>query len=200
MLWIFTHTWTKWLDISSQGLDPVHRDILFIAKVNVKDTGHLLVSSQSLDQASVPSLHIENKDKYKWHSHWTTVHTKTCVSWQIATEGLCSPDHRRTELRKPLQHRVHMSSLMGSCTFSEALCWCFAELPAYRGFGQEGKTCQGCRTLQQMPRHTQLQQRDIAFWYLTMLPRSVFTFEAKWVCCTCTSVPLMILVTCKSFK
>lgn len=54
-----THAWTEWLDISSQGLDPVHRDILFIAKVNVKDVSHLLVSGQRLDQASVPVLHIK---------------------------------------------------------------------------------------------------------------------------------------------
>lgn len=59
-IWICTYTWSKWLNISIQGLDPVHRDILFIAKVNVKDFSHLLVSSQTLDQASVPALQIKN--------------------------------------------------------------------------------------------------------------------------------------------
>lgn len=58
-----THTWTKWLNIGGQGSDPVHRDIFLIAKVNVKDFSCLLVSSQSLRQASVPVLHIKNKNK-----------------------------------------------------------------------------------------------------------------------------------------
>lgn len=51
-----TYTWTKWRNISCKRLDPVHRDILFIAEVNVKDFSCLLVSSQSLDKASVPVL------------------------------------------------------------------------------------------------------------------------------------------------
>jgi len=82
-----THRWAKWLDLSSQGSDLVHWYVFFIAKVNVKDINHLLVSSQSLDKASIPVLHI-TEGRGEQAKNLICVYTKICISSNCYREFL----------------------------------------------------------------------------------------------------------------
>lgn len=68
-----------------------------------------------------------------------------------------------TVQHKLLPHRAHMELLVGICKYSEALWRLFAELSSHLSCGQEGKTCQDCRTLQPLPKQCQSQQKWLQF-------------------------------------
>lgn len=48
---------------------------------------------------------------------------------RTAQKGIFSPYHRKTVLRKPPLHTVHMLSLRDGCKFSEVLCLCSSDFP-----------------------------------------------------------------------
>lgn len=52
----WTNVWSSALNVFWKRPDPVKRDILFISKVNVENSGLLLVSTDSLHQATIPVL------------------------------------------------------------------------------------------------------------------------------------------------
>lgn len=69
-----------------------------------------------------------------------------------------------------------------------------------RALGKKEKPARAVELYNRCLNHTQLQQRDIMFWYFATSARSVLRVEVNWVLYTWMSVPLMILVICKSFK
>lgn len=111
-----THTWAKRLDVSRQGSDPIHRDIFFIAKVNVKDVSHFMVRSQSLYKASVPVL---------------DTHTQKGGPSQNTANVNITNSNLRTCLRRPRltisqeNWTAQISPTQGTCVVTEELQYVF---------------------------------------------------------------------------